>query len=243
MTSQETKAREWMVFQNMLSEDGRDNAPAFLHSMRHLLDGMELDGKTVVEVGSGRGLCSIYASLSGASRVLSIEPELDGSFGGVLSTQRSRVSSLDLNIDILAEDFNTWHPAGQQFDMLMSINSINHLHESTNHAMVHAETWNRYVAVAKKMQSVLRPGGVAIVTDSSRYGLFLQGKYIGLHRPWTLRRSSVNWRIHQTPRTWRQIFLAAGFKRVDVDYPLPFRLRSLNGIVNTVAPQGSWTVV
>lgn len=217
----------------MLGEDQRDNVPAFIHRIEHFLGGVDLEGKSVLEIGSGRGLLALYSALCGARRVVSLEPELEGASLDVFATQQGRIRELQLPVELLREDFNRWDPAGERFDVLISVSNINHLHESPHHALAHRDTYVNYLRIARRMHGMMAPGGVAIIEDSGRYGFFLQGRSLGIRRPWKLKRRSTNWRIHQTAATWRRIFLDSGFSRVDIDYPLPYSLRALRGIANS----------
>ena len=90
----------------MLGEDQRDNVPAFIHRMEHFLGGVGLDGKSVLEIGSGRGLLALYSALCGARRVVSLEPELEGASVGVFATQQARIKELQLPIELLRVDID-----------------------------------------------------------------------------------------------------------------------------------------
>lgn len=189
-------------------------------------------GRDVIEVGSGKGLTCLLLAISGARLVLSLEPELAGSTSIACKVQRQRIECLGLdNVELLAMDFNAWDPQGRTFDVLVSQASINHLFESRFHALHHRATFERYVEIACKFRQLLKPGGVACVSDACRYGLFRFARDYGLRRPWTVRGSAVAWRLHQNPETWRCIFREAGFSRVEIYYPLPYRLRHFGALV------------
>jgi SAM-dependent methyltransferase len=220
-------------FAGIIQEDGHDFLDRYLWSQRRFFEGVDLKGRSVLEVGSGRGLTSIYAALAGARAVVSMEPGLAGAKSQVRETLERRLSTLGLpQVELLAEDFNTWDSKGRCFDVIVSQASINHLCESPHHALAHRPTFDRYLGAARKMHGLLAPGGVACVSDACRYGFFMFAKHLGLKRPWNARRLTVNWRIHQNPGTWKRIFTDAGFSRIEVSYPLPFRLRRLGVLVS-----------
>ena len=79
---------------------------------------------------------------------------------------------------------------------------------------------------------MLAPGGVFIATDACRYAFFTGLRHFGIRRPWRLKKSGVDWRHHQNPSTWKRIFLDSGFSSVRVGYPLPYKLRHMNGLVD-----------
>lgn len=218
----------------MLAEDGHDNLPGFLHDAAHFYAGVPLEGRTVLEIGSGRGLFCIYAATHGAHLVVSMEPELVGSRDGMLALQAGRLTALGVsNVELLAADFNEWQPGGRTFDVVVSRASINHLFPATRNASRDRDTFTGYVRVAERMRSMLNAGGVAIVSDASRHAFFTMTRNFGIRRPWNPLRTGVDWRHHQNPGVWSRIFQEAGFSKVTVRYPLPHRLRALKGLVDT----------
>ena len=218
----------------MLERDGHQNPPAFAHALANLFEGVDLRGKRVLEIGSGRGLLAIYMGMRGAAHVLSMEPELVGATSGVITDQRARIAALGLkNVEVEVADFNTWRAGDRRFDVIVSKASINHLHESDKHAEYHRPTYDAYVRVVGRIRDVLAPGGTFIATDACRYAFFTGARQLGIRRPWRWKRSGVDWRHHQNVGTWMKIFADAGFEGTTVDYPVPYRLRFARPIVNT----------
>ena len=219
---------------SMMEHDGHSNPPAFFHSANELFGEVDLRGKRVLEIGSGRGLMSALMGLAGASRVVSLEPELAGASAGMIRTQQERVRALKLaNVEVVVADFNTWAAPEQAFDIILSRASINHLHHSDKHALRHRETYENYVKAASKIYSLLVPGGVFIATDASRYAFFTAVRRLGISRPWRRKKTGVNWQHHQTPVTWKRIFKSAAFKRIEVNYPVPHKLQHVRLLADT----------
>jgi len=217
----------------MLAEDGHDNVDGFLHEAAHLFRDVPLEGRSLLEVGSGRGLMTMYAAMEGAARVVSMEPEMVGSRTGMIALQQRRLDVLKINnVEFLAADFNEWEPAGRVFDVVLSRASINHLHASSHHALRDSATYRGYVTAIRKMHGVLSSGGVALITDACRYAFFTGARDLGIRRPWDRSRTGINWRHHQNPGTWARLFRDAGFSDVQLRYPLPYRLRALRGLVD-----------
>jgi SAM-dependent methyltransferase len=224
-------------FVAMLHEDGHGNPDAWLYTAERHLCGTDVVGRTVLDVGSGRGLMALYLATRGA-RVYSMEPELDGSRSGMIEIQKRRAAALGLdNIEVVAADFNAWDPAGQRVDVVMSCASINHLFPSDRHALRDEATYRGYLTVVRKFRDVLADDGVALVSDASRYSLFGLARDLGIRRPWNWKRSNVNWRHHQQASTWRRIFSDAGFRSVRTEAPVPYRLRRL-AVLARAAPVG-----
>ena len=221
------------AFEAMLVEDKHGDAERYCCGAARFFGPVDLQGKRILEIGSGKGLAAMFMGLQGAAKVVSMEPGLAGSRSGVLAVQQHRIAALGLGdvSELLDADFNAWEPRGRRFDIVVSQSSINHLYESRYHALRHRETYDRYLAICRKVRSVLDDEGVFCVSDASRYGFFAMTKHFGVVRPWARTRISINWRIHQNAGVWRRILLEAGFSRVEVDYPVPYGLRHLGPLV------------
>jgi SAM-dependent methyltransferase len=218
------------AFAAILAEDGHENFEGFLNSYDQYFSGVPLDGRRILDVGSGKGHLSLYMALRGGI-VTSMEPEMWGSTPGASSLQDGRARRLGVELRFLNADFNTWDPGGQRFDVIVLENCINHLYESPYSAMSHAPTFAAYETIARKLHLLLTPGGVAVASDASRYAFFTMTKKWGMRRPWNWTPTSINWRVHQNAGTWVKIFRSAGFSRTRIDYPLPRALRPLGPLV------------
>jgi SAM-dependent methyltransferase len=215
------------AYVRMLAEDRHHVPEAFVATADQLFDGVPLVNKRVLEIGSGKGLLSIYLALRGAS-VTSLEPELAGSTSGVLDTQQARCRELGLSVECINADFNEW-TTDRMFDVVVAANTINHLYPSERHAYWHRPTWDGNVATLRRVKARLTPGGVFVATDASRYSFFLLlRKWV--RPPWTSKRG-VNWRHHQNAATWAALLHAAGFAGVERDYYTPSRLRPVSWLV------------
>lgn len=232
MTASNTTEKQ-RSFEEILAEDGHEKPRNFDWTMNYMFRGVSLKAKTVLDVGSGRGLTPIWISRQGAKQVYSMEPELAGSRSGVISVQEARIRELGLdNIHFVSDEFEKYDPGETRFDVILSKASINHLEESEYHALFHQPTYDAFLRIAVRFRELLRPGGVVVATDAARYGFFAAAKTLGLPNRYCYARRNINFRIHQNPATWKKIFKAAGFSRVQVDYPMPFALRHLRPALN-----------
>ena len=233
MTRRGWSDQQRRAFEQMLAEDRHRGLDRYLWTAERFFEGVDLTGKTVLEIGSGRGLRSLFMGLQGAKQVVSLEPGMAGSRGGIKELQRDRLAKLGLtNVEFVDADFNLWDPGAARFDVIVSESSINHLYESEHHALRHRHTYDKYLEICRKMHDLLNPGGVACISDAARYGFFPALKRFGVRRPWKMgKKLSVNWRIHQNAGVWRRILLAAGFEKVDIGYPLPFSMRTFGVLI------------
>ncbi len=210
-------------------EDGHQNPPGYQWYLDELFAGHSLVDKSVLEVGSGRGLLSLYCATSGARRVLSLEPEMEGSANGSLQTQRSRIDAMGLQgcIELRPQDFNLAAFGSERFDIVLLNAVLNHLYETPHNARVHRQTHERYVEIVRRLYELTEVGGLVIVTDACRYCLWTQLRRLGFPARWCLEQRTIQWRIHQQPGVWTNIFEEAGFCDVQIQYPVPYRLRRL----------------
>jgi SAM-dependent methyltransferase len=226
-------AQQWRTFARMLKEDGYGELDRYFYSAGRTFRHIDFARTRVLEIGSGRGLRTVFMALLGAELVVSMEPELAGSRRGVVALQETRIRDLGLsNVKLLKQDFNVWQPASQEFDVLVSESSINHLFESPYHALRHTPTYQIYLGICQKMHAALRKGGVAVITDASRYSFFALAKRAGIKPPWKSKAVSANWRIHQNAGVWKRILEDAGFSSVSIAYFVPFKLRRIERLVD-----------
>ena len=212
-------------FARMLREDRHDNPDTFIFAANQLFDGVPLAGKRVLEIGSGRGLLSLYLALRGA-RVTSLEPEMAGSTSGTLAIQQARCQELGLSVECVNADFNDWHDP-RDFDIVLMRSVINHLYPTTKHARWDKATWDGNVTMLGLVRNKLAPGGVFVAYDASRWGFFLMARNY-VRQPWKKVRTSVNWRHHQNALTWAKMLKAVGFSHVERDYTVPYPMRSIS---------------
>jgi tRNA G46 methylase TrmB len=211
--------------ESILAEAGGDLVRWEYGARGHLPD-LDLRGKSVLEIGSGSGLLTIFLALQEPEVVVSMEPELAGASRDVIQTQQTRIRRLGLNnVNIITDDFNEWQPGDQRFDVIVSRATINHIFESPWSATRDSATRARYVEIAGKFRRALKPGGVALVSDACRYGFFTMTRSLGVRRPWQWKPTTIDWRLHQSPRTWKAIFLEGGFREAAIVYPVPYPIR------------------
>ncbi|TWU55687.1 class I SAM-dependent methyltransferase [Rubripirellula reticaptiva] len=222
-----------MLKQEYEADDGHENPKRYRRYLRQLFGDVDLKGLRILEIGSGKGLISLHCGLAGAKHVISVEPEMEGSTSGVIAIQKERIKSLSLeNVELRQQDFNSLDVAGGSIDLIVMIAVLNHLHETPHNASRNADAFDKYVAIAKKLHSLLDEGGSVVATDACRYCLWTQLRRVGWPRKWCLTQRTIDWKIHQQPAVWEKIFLAAGFSRFEVKYPVPNRLRYLEPLVN-----------
>jgi len=175
--------------------------------LNYLFKDISFVDKSVLDVGGGSGLFSLYARCMGTQPVICLEPESSGSTKGASSKLRQYADRLNLdNIYLEASTLQNYEPGGVSFDIILLHNSINHLsEEACNNLKVSAEARKEYEAIFAKMSQVAKPGAKLIITDCSRYNFFA---LLRLKNPLA---PNINWHKHQSPKLWCSMLKDAGF--------------------------------
>lgn len=200
---------------------GYRSADRYRSRCKFLFKGLEFQGARVLDVGCGKGALALWAGLHGASHVLGIEPEGDGSTQGTLAAFREATTELDLDgvVDARASFLEKLTFADGPFDIVVLFNVINHLDEEAV-VELHAseDAVARYMTALRHLRSLMVAGGVLIVADCGRRNFWND---FGLRNPLM---PTIEWHKHQQPGVWESLFRQAGFSRLDLRwspmYPL-----------------------
>jgi SAM-dependent methyltransferase len=173
----------------------------------YLFDGVPLAGRSVLDVGAGDGVYSLYAAAAGAQRVVALEPEAAGSTAGVTDRFSRLKDRLELDsVELRTESFQDFDAAEARFDVLFMHAVINHLDEAATMEIGRSEAARqRYRTLFAKLASLGAPGAKLIASDASRDNLF--GR-LGLKNPL---QPTIEWEKHQTPETWARLLEEVGF--------------------------------
>jgi SAM-dependent methyltransferase len=191
---------------------GFQDVRRYERTSRFLFEDIPLERQRVLDIGAGAGALSIWTALGGASSVVALEPELDGSTKGASTAFERAVAELGLadTIELRREPLERLL-GGDPFDLAILSGVINHLDE-TAVVRLHrdARAFDEYVAMMRRLRALLRPGAFVIVTDVGRKSIW---NTIGRQGPWT---HDIEWDKHQQPATWIEVFRSAGFELHDL---------------------------
>jgi SAM-dependent methyltransferase len=202
MSVREQSPKLEAYFEAVLRRGLYTNRRRLNHMMKYNFRDIPLAGRSMLDIGGGAGLMSLYAAASGARPVLNLEPlerhratfeEIAGEIG--LSEARFVVTT-----------FQEFDPGDQRFDVILSHSSINHLDEEACVDLDRNQTFRRrYLEMLEKLTDMARPGAHLIVADCTNRNLFGD---LGLTNPLA---RSIEWEKHQPPGVWAELLQQVGW--------------------------------
>ena len=103
------------------------------HRCRQIFDHVcGLEGKTMLEIGAGEGLFSLWAVANGVEKVILLEPEADGATKGVAGKFLKHQKALNIpdeRLRLYTQTFQEYDGERESFDLILSYASINHIDE------------------------------------------------------------------------------------------------------------------
>lgn len=179
------------------------NLRFFLH---YLFRDLDFSDKTMLDVGAGRGAFSFYAGCAGAAKVVSLEPEVEGSRAGAREAFLRTRSALGLDqVRLVSQRLQDYEPGGA-FDIILLHASINHLDEGACiRLQLDGAARRVYRELFQRLAAMAVPHARLIVVDASRRNLFAE---IGLKNPFV---PSIEWHKHQPPSVWASLLTESGF--------------------------------
>jgi 2-polyprenyl-3-methyl-5-hydroxy-6-metoxy-1,4-benzoquinol methylase len=190
--------------------------------MTSLFRELDFEGRRVLDIGGGEGVYSFYAAARGASEVVCLEPEAEGSIGGETSMfERIREQMPHLPVRLVGQRVSDYRDAAA-FDVVALIASINHLDEPACERL-HKDPSARaaYRQIFRHIASLMRPGGRIIIADCTRYNFFAT---FGLTNPLC---PTIEWEKHQAPQTWASVLGEAGFCNPRISWEPLYRMGPL----------------
>ena len=202
-----TKPNFEHYFSTVIKEGLYPNRGNLQFHLKTLFKNIALENKRVLDIGGGSGLHSFYVACMGAKAVVCLEPETEGSrsgmgakfrrLGGILGQDHVRFEPVT---------FQAFKSRGEQFDIILLHNSINHLDETACINLLNSEASKTiYLDMFSKLSSLASGEAKLIVCDCSRYNFFT---LLGIKNPFA---PTIEWHKHQAPEIWVDLLSQVGF--------------------------------
>lgn len=178
-----------------------------------LFKDISFEKKTMLDIGGGAGLFSLYAACSGAKSVVCLEPEAAGSKQGLVEKFKKLQSNLKPGDRVKLETttFQDFNSRDKKFDIILLHNSINHLDEEACIKLKYdRQAVEIYKTLFQKLGHLAANGAKLIITDCSRYNFFA---LFHLKNPYA---PTIEWHKHQSPKYWVRLLSDAGFSNPDI---------------------------
>jgi len=183
-------------------------------SCRQIFRGIDLPGKSLLEIGCGKGVLCLWAALHGAREVIGLEPLAQGAFDSSECHRdfQAMANQLELpqaKISPLA--IQDYEGSPNRFDIVLSVASINHLDEKNCIRLRESPlAIQAYEKIFRRVARMMKPGGRLIVVDAARRNIFGD---LGLHNPMT---PCVEWFKHHQPEYWARLLQNCGFGQTNI---------------------------
>jgi SAM-dependent methyltransferase len=187
---------------------------------RELLHGEDVEGRTLLEVGAGRGFFALYTVVCrSAARVTALDE-----YGGHGAPESSRETLLRMRealgledrIEVVVSDFLEWEPQ-RRFDLVFFTNVLHHIAETRRPLSRDPEQWARARDALRRVRRTLAPGGRVVIQELSCRNYCLLPKYRRAMR-------NVRRETKQPASEWARALAAEGFAGVAVRYRYPLNL-------------------
>jgi SAM-dependent methyltransferase len=195
--------------------------------LTRLFEDIDLDGKRVLEVGAGDGTLSFYAACAGAARVVSLEPEAQGSRTNSTEVFARTAALLQLDpVQLVPRRLQEYEPDDGSFDIVLLHRSINHLDEDAC-IRLHRDqdAQDVFRSLFGKLAASATPGAKLIAVDCDRRNLFGD---LGLTNPFA---PVIEWEKHQPPELWARLLDEVGFRNPKIRWLSFNTLRSPGRLV------------
>lgn len=166
-------------------------------------------GKSMLEIGCGKGILCLWAALQGAREVVGLEPMAEGCYDSSECFQAFRTMARELNLPqarILPVTVQNFDSGKDYFDIVLSVASINHLDEKSCVALGEsAEAVRNYKEIFRNIAAMMKPGGKLIILDAARRNVFGD---LAMRNPMS---PNIEWFKHQQPEYWAELLADCGF--------------------------------
>lgn len=215
----------WNLFQKIYYQQKQQgNLDNFLYHAEEQFRGIDLNGKSVFEIGCGVGLISLWlALLKNTGRIVAIDGyEGVGEDRNNYNSFTMTIKENSINIDLMKMNFwkNNFKP--DSFDIIVANYALHHMVRTEKYIFSDGETRNQWVDLFSEIKRILKKDGVLILKEVTRFNLW---------RLLPLRFRYMDWEIHPTKKEFVYVVRKAGFKNVVLRNTMNYKLRHFSNVL------------
>jgi SAM-dependent methyltransferase len=188
----------------------------FSRACRQIFGDTDLQNKTILEIGCGKGLFCLWGALQGAREVIGLEPLADGAYDSTSCHQDFVLMSRELGLPqarILPCTIQDYEGDTNAFDLVLSVASINHLDEKNCMRLLDStEAMEAYQGIFCHVSRLLKPGGKLVVIDAAPRNFFAD---YGISNPLM---NNIDWSKHHQPEVWIALLNNCGFRDARISW-------------------------
>lgn len=190
------------------------------YCQNYLFRGIDLHGKSLLDIGCGDGSYMIWAAQQGADPVVGLEPLAEGS-GKSREVQHwfdAEVERLNLkNVQKLPYRLQDFGSENGKFDRVLMTATVNHLDEEMCVELKdNPKAQEIYLEIFEQLHGMTQKGGKLIITDCSSRNLFGDLGITNKLNP------KIEWHKHHSPKFWAKLLAKAGFKDPKIDWEVNY---------------------
>ena len=194
---------------------------AFLFHAQEELAGISLSGKTVLEIGCGRGAFAIYMALAGGAHKVIALDEAEG-YGADRENLEQLQAIIErhalVTLEIIKADITASALFPDEcFDLIVSNFAIHHSLHAHRKQASSDEVQNELVKIFINLNRNLNKGGQIVLREMS-------GINFWRFMPYRWKMSHIDWDIHPSLRQWLMALKEAGFNGITHAFLTPYCL-------------------
>ncbi len=211
---------KWESFKKLYNASMEDTADNFGYHFQEQFADVNFTGKSVLEIGCGKGFLSLYIALfTDAAKITALDESAgEGSEAGILKVLKGNVSYLKLGkrLEVIEADALKYEP--EPFDIIVANNCLHHFVDNGQKYWQDNEVSEGYQGMFRHFASLLKVSGELIIGEIDPFNLWriLMAKLFF---------QTIEWRIHPPMSAWIDAVEKGGFFGYRLKTVVPYKLR------------------
>ena len=150
----------------------------YRHRCMQIFEDFNFHGKNMLEIGCGKGIFCVWATIHGARHVIGLDPFEEGSHRFEAKKTYSDFEKIKQSLklrkmEILPCRLQDYECEDNHYDLVLSVNSINHLDEESCEALAKSQkAVESYLKIFGQIRDMMKDGGKLIILDVSNRNFF-----------------------------------------------------------------------